>query len=337
MADETNATSSVAIEAPNSLDTFTGKQRDEWLMNGTPQPADEAESAPAEGKEGQASEPAKAEPIAPATDTGKKQEPSFERAQRRKGELSAEIQDLLRQRAEARAGLEADLAAGRTKPAEKAAESATATQQPADGRPVPPDPEKWTGTWEQLDTAKLKYLEELTDWKLKQPERDRQAAERVAAEVEAAKLNEVWQERRSAAMELDPEYKAADEVLGKFFGFRGVAPLIIESEVGAEIVMHFYRLPVEEQKRVAGLSPAGLAREIVRVEAKLSEAKPEGQLETKPIATPQPKKTSAAAKPATELSGRNATNTVDEAEQALEAGDFARYKRVMDARAIRKN
>jgi len=181
MADETNATSSVAIEAPNSLDTFTGKQRDEWLMNGTPQPADEAESAPAEGKEGQASEPAKAEPIAPATDTGKKQEPSFERAQRRKGELSAEIQDLLRQRAEARAGLEADLAAGRTKPAEKAAESATATQQPADGRPVPPDPEKWTGTWEQLDTAKLKYLEELTDWKLKQPERDRQAAERVAA------------------------------------------------------------------------------------------------------------------------------------------------------------
>jgi len=331
MGDATNATSSVAVEAPNALDTFTGKQRDEWLKNGTPQPKDEAESAPA-AVEGQASEPAKAEAIAPAADPGNKERES--RGERRKGELSAEIQDLLRQRREARAGLEADLAAGKAKPAEKAAESATATQQPTDGEPVPPDPEKWTGTWEQLEKAKIQYFKDLTDWKLKQPERDRLAAARVAAEAENKKTFEAWAERRDAAMELDPEFADANDIVGKFFTAQGVAPLIISSEVGPELVMHFYRLPVEEQKRVVGLSPAALAREIVRVEAKLSEAKPGAEAQPKPTATPQPKKTSAAAKPATELSGRSAANTVDDAEAAIVAGDSAAYQRVMNARDL---
>jgi hypothetical protein len=71
-----------------------------------------------------------------------------------------------------------------------------------------------------------------------------------------------------------------------------------------------------------------LARELTRLEATLSKpAEP---------AAPQPKRTSAARAPATELSGKNAGSTVDDAEQALEAGDFEAYKRIMDARAVQK-
>ena len=218
----------------------------------------------------------------------------------------------------------------------KPAEAATATQQPTDGEPVPPDPENWTGTYESLEKAKIQYLKDFTDWKLKQPERDRLAAARVAAEAENKKTFEAWVARRDAAKELDPEFADAEDIVGKFFTAQGVSPLIIDSEVGPELVMHFYRLPVEEQKRVAGLSPARLAREILRVEAKLSDAKPEGQLETKPTTTSKPNKTSAAAKPATELSGRNATNTVDDADAAIAAGDSAGYRRIMNARDLAK-
>jgi hypothetical protein len=316
------------VEAPNSLDSFTEKQRGDWLLNGTPQPKDEAESATAEAT----SEPAKAESTAPATETGTKtQEPS--RAERRKGELSAEIQGLLRKRAELRGEIEA---ADKTKPAEKTAAPAPAVvQQPTDGEPVAPDPENWTGTWEALEKAKIQYLKDLSAWLTKQPERDRVAAAKAADEANQQQVFETWKERRDAAIELNPEFADANDIVGRFLTAKGVAPLVIESEIGPEIVMHLYHLPKEEQERVAKLSPTALARELVRIEDRLAKADPAA--EAAPAATPQPKITSAVKKPATELSGKSATNTVDDAEDALAKGDYERYARVMNARASKKS
>src|ERR1017187_3773934 len=302
------------VEAPNSLDSFTEKQRGDWLLNGTPQPKDEAESATAEAT----SEPAKAESTAPATETGTKtQEPS--RAERRKGELSAEIQGLLRKRAELRGEIEA---ADKTKPAEKTAAPAPAVvQQPTDGEPV--------------EKAKIQYLKDLSAWLTKQPERDRVAAAKAADEANQQQVFETWKERRDAAIELNPEFADANDIVGRFLTAKGVAPLVIESEIGPEIVMHLYHLPKEEQERVAKLFPTALARELVRIEDRLAKADPAA--EAAPAATPQPKITSAAKKPATELSGKSATNTVDDAEDALAKGDYERYARVMNARASKKS
>jgi outer membrane murein-binding lipoprotein Lpp len=330
MPDDNTATSSVAVadEKPDSLDAYIETQRDEWLKSGTPQPKDEAEPAPAKKE---LSEPQQAEPIAPATDTGEKTQGSKSRVERRKGELNADIQELLAQRAALRADVEAET----QKKAAKPAEPASAPQQPqteraADGEPIPPDPEKWTGTWEGLEKAKIQYLKDFTIWQLQGPDRKRQA--RLAAEREQTNRAtfERWVERREAATEADPEFRDANEIIGRFFTQQGVAPLIIESEVGPEVVMHFYKLPKDEQISVSNLSPAALAREIVRVEAQLSKR-------TEPTPqTPQLKRTSAAAKPPTELSGKGPLNTGDEAERALAEGRTGDYIQIMNARAVRK-
>ena len=326
MEDENSAVPSTDEAAGNSLDTMTGEQRSEWLLNGTPMPKDEADPAPAPKHK---SEAAKPEPT-PAADTGNSEEPKLgSRAHQR-------IQELLTERASLRARLDQIEAAGKNTPADKPADSAPAKPAaetkavPSDGRPVPPDPEKWTGTWEELEKAKLKYFDEYTDWKMKQPERDRQAADTAKAQAKLTELQQGYKTRAEAVLAADPEYADAQDIIGKFVTAKGVDQLILESEVGPEIVMHLYKLPYEEQQRVAGLTPAALAREITRLEDKLS------QPAAAAAAAPQPKHTSAAKKPPTELSGRNATNTVDEAEQALEAGDMGKYIAVMNARAVKK-
>lgn len=315
MADEIVVATSTTDDA-NSLDTFSDRQRSEWLMKGTPQPADEADSATAV----EPSEAAKPESIAPAPDTGKTQE-SKGRAEQRKAELGNEIQELLRQRAELRAELASK------KPAEKIAESAPAKPARADGKPIPPDPAKWAGTWEELEAAKIEYSEKLLDWKLGQADRDRAAA---AQQTKLTESQQGYKTRAEAALAADPEYADAQEIIGKFVTSRGVSELILESEVGPEIVMHLYRLPSEEQKRVAALNPLALAREITRLEAKL--AKPALAASTSTTT----KRTSTAKAPPTELSGKNTASTVDDAEKALADGDTGAYIRIMNARAIRK-
>lgn len=326
--EDVQVAASSAAEPSNSLDTFSDAQRSEWLLKGTPMPKDEAESAPAQDP----SEAAKPEPIAPATDTGKSQEPKGGRAEQRKAELGSEIADLLRQRAQ----LRAEVAAG-GKPADKPAEPAPAkpAQAAADVEPVPPDPAKWTGTWEELEAAKIKYLRDLTKWELGKADRDRAATTQQGKVTEA---QAAYKARADVALAADPEYADAQDVIGRFVTAKGVDGLILESEVGPEIVMHLYKLPLDEQRRVAALSPLALAREITRIELQLSSKPPAAAPKPEAAAaTPPPKRTSAAAKPATELGGQHAGSAVDEAEQALIDGDAGRYIDIMNRRAIKKS
>jgi hypothetical protein len=200
---------------------------------------------------------------------------------------------------------------------------------------VAPDASKWTGTWEELQAAQLRYIEDLTDWKLKQPDRDRAAAEKTAAEANERAIFDQWKERREAAVAADPEYADAQDIVGRFVTAKRCDSLIIESEVGPEIVMHLYRLPKEEQERVSKLSPSRLAREIVLIEHKLLALADEEKPSSAP-ATPQPRKTSAAAKPATELSGTRANNVVDEEAAAIASGNSAEYMRLANLRDLKK-
>lgn len=290
-------------------------------MKGTPMPKDEAEPAPAEETKSE---------TAPETDTGKTQESKQSRGEARKAQLGQEIQDLLRQRAALRGEIEA---AGKGTQADKTAEPAAA--KPEDGKPTPPDPKTWTGTWEELEAAKLKYVEDLIAWQAGKGQRDKTAETKQAELTEAQKG---YKERAEKALAEDPEYADAQDVIGRFVTARGVSDLVLESEVGPGIVMHLYKLPQAEQQRVANLSPLALSREIGRIEQQLKAGAPAKTDAAAPgeKSTSQPKKTSAAAKPATELSGQHAASTVDEAEEALANGDTGRYIEIMNAREVKK-
>jgi hypothetical protein len=325
MADETVVAPSPTEETTFSPNGLSGQERKDWLLKGTPMPKDTAEPAPAK----KPSEPAKAEPIAPAADTGSLEEP--------KGRAGQRIQELLGERAELRARLAALEKKPVGKPAESApakpAAAAAAAPASASGEPQPPDPTKWTGTWEELEAAKIAYLRDLTKWELGKADREKAAA---TQQTEVSELQRAYKVRADGFLAADPEYADAQEIIGKFVTAKGVSELILESEVGPEIVMHLYKLPNEEQQRVAKLSPLALAREITRIEAKLSKGGGEPPAAAIPT-TPITRKTSAAKAPATELSGAKAASNVDEAEQALANGDIGTYIRVMNARAIKKN
>lgn len=317
MADESTVASSTT---ENSLDNFTETERSEWLMNGTTMPKDEPESAPGAVA---TSEPARAESIAPAPDTGDLQEQA-------KGRAGQRIQELLGERAALRARLTA-LETPVVKPAESTPAKAAAAATPAVGEPQPPDPAKWTGTWEELETAKIAYLRDLTKWELGKGERDRAAAEGTGKLTE---LQTAYKARADVMLAVEPEYADAQDIIGRFATGKGVDQLILESEVGPEIVMHLYKLPQAEQQRVANLSPLALAREITRIETQLTKAPAAAAAPVIP-AVPTTRKTSAAAKPAIELSGARAGSAADEAEQALADGDMTRYMDIMNAREVK--
>ncbi len=140
-----------------------------------------------------------------------------------------------------------------------------APQKAQDGRPQQA----------QFETAE-DFVEALTDWKLAQ-------REQVAKAQEAQKSQQTIAEKR------DKIFTAAEE-MGNFDreDFATVpithpmAEAILDSDVGAKLVVHFNSHP-EEAKRIADLPPARQAAEIGKLEVKLSTAPAPKSSAPKPI------------------------------------------------------
>lgn len=162
---------------------------------------------------------------------------------------------------------ERELAAKSTPPGPAAQPVAEAQPATATTKPAPPDPSKWTGTWEELEAAKLDYVEKLTDWKA--GERERKAAtERQQAE--ARTLHTTWEAKSKAFGEDNPDFEDAIANIGPLVTRAGVADLIKESDVGPEMVLYLHTHPSEVTRMGACKTQAALARELGKLEAQLS-------------------------------------------------------------------
>ena len=176
----------------------------------------------------------------------------------------ASQRDEARQRAEK---AERELAAKSTPPGPAAQPVTEAQPATATTKPAPPDPSKWTGTWEELEKEKLDYVEKLTDWKAGERERAQQTRERQA---QAQTLHKTWEQKSEAFGKDNADFEDAIQNIGPKVTQAGVADLIKESPVGPEMVLYLHQHPEEAARMGQCKTQVSLARELGKLEAQLS-------------------------------------------------------------------
>lgn len=114
------------------------------------------------------------------------------------------------------------------------------------------------------------YVEALTDWKTEQKLKERdQKAERNRLETEQAKLVSTYVERKNAFSEKTPNF---DEVIGEVDDIpvsATVRDMILSSDHGPELAYELAKNR-DEYARVCKLPPVSAAREIGKIEARLT-------------------------------------------------------------------
>jgi len=319
MPDETNAGSSSAVvepvesvaapDAQTTIDQFSPTERNEWLKTGkTPEPSTAADSATADPKT-----PVNAPESGPGKGLGRRQE-----------QLTAEVAQLketLRLRAELRAEL-ARLEGERTpKPTEKTGEPSK--------RPQIKDFE----TWEQYEEAVAAFNEQQALSIAEKRFSELSAADRQRAQQESAMSNAraAYAKAEADAEAAYPDYKEVIQHLEMDplpEGSVAVQDFVVNG--GSELLPHmvrYFALNRTEYERINGLPTLAAQRELVALEAKIK-----GEIS---LVRGQPngsKRVSATAAPPRTVAGHQVTAGDDEAEQAVAAGDFEKFRRVMDKR-----
>jgi hypothetical protein len=157
-------------------------------------------------------------------------------------------------------------------------ESDSKEKQETSGKP---DPDKYE--------THAEYIEALTDWKIEQRESSsKKEAEKNKLQSEQEKLLKAHSERVKAFSENTEDF---EESLESLEGIRSltVEQIIVESENGPELLYALAKDPAEA-KRICALGPIAAAREMGKLEAKISKSsdqqnKPEPKKITK---APQP-------------------------------------------------
>jgi len=291
------------------------EQYDKWKLTGNlPEPPKKEVAAPSEppAKEAKSEVAPEKATEPPVSEPGKTQESTEHKesgAEKRIKQLlsrNKELQDQLAKAQPAEKGV-----AVAVPPAEKPGARVEAAQEPT--------PEAYE-TYEE-------YVRALTDHRIASAiKADREAQAKAAKQVEIEKQNQViaegWQKRVAEATKRHPDFVevALDTTLPIPVG-SVIDAFLLESESGSEVLYHLGQNP-DEITRIAALKPIAQARELVKIELTLS-----GQ----PI--PPARKITSAPPPPTEVSGK-ATAPADEAAAALERGDFASYRRTMNAREL---
>jgi len=250
----------------------------------------------------------------------------------RNEQLDSEIQELearLARKADLKRQLESDTGAkpdsppaAETKPAELKA-------------PVKPRVEDFK-TWDEYETARDKYFEDLADFKVSkalQEDRAQRAeeAKKQQQEAEGKKAAEKWNSQIESAAKKHSDWNdvigPVSELIGKDPRFQAGASFLLESEVGAEILYHLGANP-DEAKAIAAMPPIKQIAALTRIEDSLT--KP---AESAPKAPPGPKKVTEAPPPPSDLNGRNQL-APDPIAAALEADDTEAYMRLKNAQDI---
>ena len=320
------AASAPAEPLPNfSPETYTPEQHAEWMNKGTIPQSNPAESTPAKTPAGTA----KADEPAAASATAPTQEHKGKGADARKAELNAEIQDLLKKRAELRAEVD-----GKT----------GVTAEPPTAKPKEPKLEKPKApvfgedghdgeNWQQFEARREAHTEALAEYKAKEvlrADREQREKERLEADTKAANqaIEESWKARLETA-----QAKHADFAEVAFSKDVQISPVmdgfILDSDIGPEI-LYYFGSHVDEANAIAAMPPYKAARALAKIESGLGEPSGESPKPKTPV-TPITK----AAKPATDLRATQSAPT-DERAAAIEANDVTRFIEIENAKTVAK-
>ena len=266
--------------------------------------------------------------------------PPGAKAEQRKKQLAAQIQEQLAERKR----LDTEIADRQRKIAElnKAPAAPARPATPASELPKKPKQDDFP-TWDEYEAAKDKYFEDLLAIKtsdltknqaqivkdaIQADRKERETAEQQAQIQETNKqLENSWKKRLAATAKRHPEdFKEAAFVQFPNGTFTpAMDEFLLESDHGAEILYRLgkdYLEGGDEAERIGKLNPYRAAVALGEIEKQIAEElKPPV---TKPV-LPR------ATKPPTDLGGKNAAPE-DEADAALQSGDFKKYSRIMNER-----
>lgn len=213
-------------------------------------------------------------------------------------------------------------------------------QQPAPPKePVPPDALNFKGTHAEYEAAMRKYQADLVNFLVEKRLADDRA--KVERDTQQRRIEQFNNEIKASWADQTTKAKA------KYSDFQQVAidqkipinevmdRLILQSKHGAELL---YKLGsnLAEAERISKLDPLSCFKAMVLLEHGIEGAGAAAPAGGTAPASPAPKpQGSNAPPPVADLGARNG-KPADEMEKALKDGDFATYKRLADARDLRK-
>lgn len=305
------------------LESLSGEQYDTWMLKGALPEAKPAASPTAT----QTIET----PEESGESKGNQEAGKGKGVKARNEQLDSEIQEL-----EARLARKADLKRQLESDTGVKTESPTVTEtKPAELKaPVKPRVEEFK-TWDEYEAAKDKYVEDLSDYKVKvaiQEDRAQRAeeAKKQQQETEGQKAAEKWNGQIEAAAKKHSDWNdvigPVSELVGKDPRFQVGASFLLDSEVGAEILYHLGANP-DEARAIAAMSPIKQIAALTRIEDSLTKPAESAK------APPGPKKVTETPPPPSDLAGRNQLNP-DPVQAASEADDMEAYIREANARDL---
>jgi hypothetical protein len=272
--------SSSAVVIPPTSSDVTDEQLRSIVFGEEPTPdvklAEETPATPEPAKPVEESKPA-AETTEPAKPEEPKQEDESE-DKPKKGGINKRFSDMTR---EIRAEKE------RADRLQRELEALKQTSPP--GPKQEPESEPQLDKFSDYDA----YTRALARWQAKQIVTEELSARESAAKEATAKeerdiIHGEWEQRAARHLDSDPEFEDAIQAIGPLVTQRGVADVIKQSEVGPQMVSYLYQHQDEAVKILQAGSPLAIARELGKLEAKLSPATPP-QAAAKPAAPALPK------------------------------------------------
>ncbi len=310
MADDNNADSSTALDLAQDKALAAG---DVAAYNAIENAREQAEKT---GKATPEAPPPSSE-IAAASETATTttQEKKPKTGEDRKAELHAEIQELLKKRAELQGKTEPP---AEKKPADPAPAAVEPPKPPAGPKaPVEPQLADFT-TFAEYQAADRKYTRELVVFETQAAI----AADRATQATQAANktIEESWTKRVREAEALHDDFAAV--------AFSPTTPItpamdgfILKCPIGPQVLYRLGENASAEGKRIAALDPFDTVEALAEIRNELS-----GK-----VTAPPARKHTAAPPPATDLGARN-TDAADPVQAALNRGDVAAYMRLANAR-----
>jgi hypothetical protein len=181
----------------------------------------------------------------------------------------------------------------------------------ADGKPKP----------DSFETH-AEYVEALTDWKTEQAFKKRdQSLAQSQVQIEQAKKVKSYVEKRDAFKASNPDFDEVMEDVADIQVPASVQELLLSSDNGPELAYELAKNR-DELARICKLAPLAAARELGRLESKLSPASPGKKQEQKITKAPAP---------LAPVKGGGTASIPKTLDEAAKSDDFATYKKLREA------